>query len=379
MLGHAPDLRPLVAMARAAPGGYGERLVTILSDTPEPITSLRGPDGVGLLLACCRTMLDEMPHVTVHANFFEDLRRLLCELMTERGWNLPDRNTDLQEVCLAYLEGVHRQIQPMPRRVYWSTVLEAKRAVFSADVLLGLQTIEAEVLAGDDLGARLSKATKFPADREKLDMLLSDWGFYHLHVGSRVPGREFTERSALVLFVRVTADAMYFVDVMLHGSHAPVAPWYLGKLNEIVLQNWSHLLIKSHIPGGMPTTPEDVRTARAKGFVTLWQGSDGANYFPAGGGYSAARVSIMVVTQMDRLLDEVQVLERLCRGGAADIARKLGEHAGVALSELHLELRLDADGRFLVEETKTGLRCIVTHDAQQTNPPEMAVAAAMAT
>lgn len=296
----------------------------------------------------------------VHANFAEDLRLWLHETMTRLGWELPDKDVfeaagvknELQRLSIAYVSGMLRRIKPAPRRVEWSTDLRAKMAALSEDAVLGVQTIVEESLAGEDLNVRLSTRINAPADPDKLDMLLADWGIYHLHLGRRVPGRPFAKRGDLLLFLRVDADALYLIDVLPHGV------WEEDCLMLIVWRNWRHLLTPTLIPGGVPPTPAERKQARAAGVQELWQGPDRVNYFPYLGGYSTARFSTQAVHESDRLRDRVRQVERICRAEAGDIARKVGHAAGRTLGELHLSLRIDPDGtgnpfRHLVEETTT--------------------------
>ncbi len=294
----------------------------------------------------------------MHADFSEDLRRWLRTTMLHLHWTLPARD-DVQALGVAYFSGVLRRIAPAPRRVEWSTELRAKMAALSGDVVLGLQTVEVEALAGEDLNPRLNKWIKAASDPEKQDMLLADWGIYHLHLGRRVQGQEFTERSGPVLFVRGTVDTLYFVDVMLHGGHAP-RPWEQDSLIEIVRRNWPHLLLPSRLLGGVVLSPDDRKQLRTNGIQALWQGPDGVNYYPYLGGYTSTRVPTRAVRDTIRLRHTVANVERMYRQEAEQIAQRVGHEVGRVLNELHLALEVDRDGTgdpflMLVKETTTDL------------------------
>lgn len=270
-------------------------------------------------------------HVTVHADFWEDVRVFCLALLNQAGASLPTaEQSDVQRVCIAYFNVKQRGIDPRPRQVHQSRELAAR--ALPDDITLGLQLITARAIAGEDLEPHLSERVVRPLTK---DWLLSDWGIHHLHLRQ--------ERGDELLFAWLEPAAWHFIDVRDHSALDD------PDLLEIVLANWPELLQphRSIFPGrGDRLTAAQIREARRAGLQPLFPLSDGHVYLPRGGGLTTAGgSSARAVDRTHLLLRRARDHENYVRQNASGFAAQLG------LSELHLRYDPSGPGAF---ETTTG-------------------------
>lgn len=68
------------------------------------------------------------------------------------------------------------------------------------------------------LNKRLSKGS---IKEDENDLLLNNWGIYHLHLGV-VNENEFSGRTGLLLFIKVINNKVYFLDLKEHGNFSSI-------------------------------------------------------------------------------------------------------------------------------------------------------------
>lgn len=80
------------------------------------------------------------------------------------------------------------------------------------------------------------------------DLLLNDWGVYHLHLGDTYESNGFCTRTGPVLFCYFDQKSVYFLDILEHGSgHGDV--WVNERLLEIMNENWPKHLERFRLRG----------------------------------------------------------------------------------------------------------------------------------
>jgi|GEM_PF-2959858 len=84
--------------------------------------------------------------------------------------------------------------------------------------------------------------------KNKPDLLLNDWGVYHLHLSDAYEPSGFCERTGPVLFCYFDHKSVYFLDILEHGrEHKDV--WVNKRLLEIINENWPQHLDQFKLNG----------------------------------------------------------------------------------------------------------------------------------
>ena len=155
------------------------------------------------------------------------------------------REMTLDELLMIYFNWRARQIPPRPRACHLSAELNASPK--ATEHRKALDELIGKIEAGQDLTPHLSEKVgtahdpDFPAkkmhQRDDRDLLLADWGVYHLHLA--VSGSDD------LVFAMVTPTDAYLIGVYPHGS------WGLTEILEIVVRNWpdAGLMLPTHAIG----------------------------------------------------------------------------------------------------------------------------------
>lgn len=179
-------------------------------------------------------------------DFEKDVRDLvLAALQTSEAGRRELEQMPATDQLIHYINWRKRQVDARPRLVHRSQALTARMRTLHRDHAIGLTKLLADLERGRDVGAYLSIGsqvgyvarsevpwTKPLSRRSDLDLLLNDWGIHHFHLGKRVPGRRFTERTGPLLFAIVRATDTYAIDVLDHGA------WANQHLIEVVVNEW---------------------------------------------------------------------------------------------------------------------------------------------
>lgn len=272
--------------------------------------------------------------IVVHANFLEDLRLSLLNLLTAAGAPVPAaQQNDVFAVCRAYFNVAHKVIQPKRRAVLYSQELRRKASNLAPDLWAGVQLIETRSTVGEPLEEHLSERAR---RSQTHDWLLNDWGIHHLHVR---PGR-----GSELLYVWTTDDALRFIDLRDHNAMADV------DLLEIVLSDWPEQLEPYQLRGmrgsydGSNPSAKELNEARRAGVQPLVTLSNGKLYAPRGGGLTTAGGSSgRAVSDADHAMARARDREHHCRRAAKAIARTVGRN------ELRLRYDITTDTAVEVE------------------------------
>lgn len=168
-----------------------------------------------------------------------------------------------------YLE----RIIPASRR----KVVKAKGFSCSPLFTEKLKRLETEIENGANLNSYLSRSIM---DCSKDDLMLYDWGIYHLHISDKLDSRKsdgFMERSDLLLYALFDDDKAYFIKTINHKGENNM--WTKKECLDIINDNWPHLL-ESYVIKGISEEQQyisdDERTIIRKNhgntFITLNNG-----------------------------------------------------------------------------------------------------------
>lgn len=140
-----------------------------------------------------------------------------------------------------------------------------------------LKRLETEIESGANLNSYLSRSIM---NCGKDDLMLYDWGIYHLHISDKLDTRKsdgFMERSDLLLYALFDNDKAYFIKTINHKGQNNM--WTKKECLDIINDNWPHLLepyIMKGVSKEQQYISDDERSALRKNhlntFITLNNG-----------------------------------------------------------------------------------------------------------
>lgn len=140
-----------------------------------------------------------------------------------------------------------------------------------------LKKLEKNIEKGVNLDSYLSRSIM---DCSKDDLMLYDWGIYHLHISDKLDTRKsdgFMERSDLLLYALFDDVKAYFIKTINHKGENNM--WTKKECLDIINDNWPHLLEPYVIKGvaeEQQYISDDDRSALRKNhvntFITLNNG-----------------------------------------------------------------------------------------------------------
>lgn len=122
------------------------------------------------------------------------------------------------------------------------------------------------------------------------DMMLSDWGIHHLHLGTAPhPSKpKYVARTGPLLYVMAVENSLLLLDLLAHGH------WEDVHLIEIVHRRFPWALEPYKLEAvsiEFDATSEERRSLRNGGVSTFTKVKDGTTYLPPGGGIASSRRS----------------------------------------------------------------------------------------
>jgi hypothetical protein len=139
------------------------------------------------------------------------------------------------------------------------------------------------------------------------DGLLNEWGVHHLHLGADLlsDGSGRFERTAPLLFARITDDDFYAINVYQHGA------WEESGILESLHRNWPDTIRSYRLKGiqGEPLSKTQRRNLRKVNAQAATVVADGTVYMSIGGGVVSSGVSAEAVRRSDMLIVDVEQLQ----------------------------------------------------------------------
>lgn len=271
---------------------------------------------------------------TIIADFWRDYIDALKQHLLENGF-IASGNEQDEDLFIAHFNWLHRRISPKPRIVHAPNNLQVP-AQFTREV----DTIRRDIEAGVSITPRLSRRI---TDWASKDSMLSDWGVYHIHLGSLLDADGFMARTGPLLFARFDDASAYLLGVFDHGS------WTNQEVVEIVHANWPAMIERYKLDAtqlNLEPTSDQRKELRAAGINAPVQLKDGTIYQPIGGGMASDG------TPMDISLKLVNARTN-CRRGQEVAAAELLKQVGQTRPDQTLTMRLELNGTnaFAVEDT----------------------------
>lgn len=228
-------------------------------------------------------------------DFKADWHDTLIEVMSN-DWGMETKGLTT-DIPVHYFNAAQRRIPSRPRTLLISDTFQCP-----AEHQAGWELIQQKVKDGLDLIPHLSKLI---VKTKKTDLMLNDWGVYHLHLGTRIENG-FVERAGPLLFARITDEYFYAIDVYDHSS------WTNGGIVETIHRNWPESVAHWVMHGvkGSTLTDEERAALRKVHTNTFFLTKDDTTYGPIGGGTVASGHNLFSVIKMDVEHDRLECLER---------------------------------------------------------------------
>ena len=255
---------------------------------------------------------------------------------------------DADYFATRYREMQERRISSRPRRVHFSK--EAHESLGNlmreSDANQQIKVREAWATAfkiwyllenGEELMPYLSKKVR---NADYSDGLLWHYGMHHFHLSSRMESAEFVKRSDYLLFVMVTNEDVFFVDVRKHHDPQNLL-WVRQNLLDIVHANWPEITRSRSLTGtrGTALTDEEIKVLRDKN-TNVALGLGEITLAPLGFGSMADGSSAFCRFWAMKLLHEIREIENYFNNPPGDLRSAL-EAKGIIMtggSELRLDL-----------------------------------------
>ena len=198
-----------------------------------------------------------------------------------------------------------------------------------------LKYIENAITTGKDLSPFMTKNTR---DLNKEDLLLNDWGIYHLHLSDEMQNG-YIERSSFLLLALISDENVYFIECIPHPTSGDLLPWGLVEYLEIIDSNWPEYIDRWRISTGSSQllehfTEKEYLDLRMKGCNVSIELQSGKVIFGPGGGVTcdfSPTESVLKSNSLKReLIGIPTILNRFIVLGALEFE--------VGLSEVALKL-----------------------------------------
>ncbi|NOI12188.1 hypothetical protein [Vibrio alginolyticus] len=282
----------------------------------------------------------------MNIDFLSDLSGELQAVLEKSGLNVPSpeqlrqqdkRSEELKEKIENYdLKNLlHHFFTVYSRRVpvrKWNVHISDKLSDSNA-----INEIVNKLLHGDDVNALLSNRVRKLNQRKFADLLLAEWGIHHLH---------FEEsRSNELLFIYFSESDAYLIDILQHEkADGSVVTWTNTDLIQVMHDNWPAVLqpyvFKENSQSPVLTT-EERRTLRNRAVTTTVIVSDGTEYMPMGGGYSASKHPTRAIVRSNILYRTVKQLQTIVEENFPAIQQALSTYTTSPKLELKLGTNLE--------------------------------------
>ena len=200
-----------------------------------------------------------------------------------------------------------------------------------------LKRLETEIENGANLNSYLSRSIM---NCSKDDLMLYDWGIYHLHISDKLDTRKpdgFMERSDLLLYALFDDDKAYFIKTINHKGQNNM--WTKKECLDIINDNWPHLL-ESYIMKGVSKEQQyisdDERSALRKNhlntFITL---NNGVVIMPPNMGLVCDGSPFKAIYAADYLKKQLKDVQSSIMNDISDFRKKIKSNE--AIYEIKLE------------------------------------------
>ena len=231
-------------------------------------------------------------------NFIDDLCKIAKQILDHYGVDSSSAETDRDFIQMWMNVGL-KLIPQQKYQVFRSKTLTSKS--LSQDISDGIDSIQKKLEQGVAVTPYMSKGV---LDGSFTDLLLSDWGIYHLHLGLSMDGN-FIKRTKEVLFLTLHESRAYFIDVRDHGRNGEKHVFAQYDLLKTLADEFPEVIERFELKGfrsdsSKISDPEIIATSRKAG-IELPQAINGKIYALMGGGITSACTSARAQIETDYL------------------------------------------------------------------------------
>lgn len=249
----------------------------------------------------------------LRGRFRADIESLAESLVTMFGLK---HSKEVQHLACAvdrWMDFRQRSIDPVPRDVLYSDRFQRPLPL---DVQRAIQLLELKFRLGENVNPYQGKGLTLHNDysgkreRQRTDLLWSDWKISHFHLTEKppLPGDFFVPRSGYHLLAIVEPNVVLFIDAVPHlqgEQYADVA--LLGTVQRCWPTYMERYEVRGCIVDGDELPTGDRLNLRQNGVNSFVQ-IDGKLYMGPGMGVTTAVTALNVTLQADRVMDAVDDL-----------------------------------------------------------------------
>lgn len=282
--------------------------------------------------------------------FESDIRGQISDWLATNGYSTKG---DLRTLVIRY-QNITRRIPP---RMEWHLQLSngLVEKALPKGIQEGLDYFMEQAKSGADLRPFLSALLRHG---DYADLLLSDWGIYHFHLGTKLAKigsrKGFVKGTDELLFAIADPEnaAMYLIDIHPHES---------GFTNQDLLrvleENWPELLDRHALQRVTPSykdlSDEEVELLRSGRINVAYGTPGGRTVAMMGGGITTAKTNAQDVRKADYLVWRVRQAEEALDANMASIERYFMREHRISKKDLSFQAQLGAEDTIWVSEVQT--------------------------
>lgn len=224
-----------------------------------------------------------------------------------------------------------------------------------------LRKLEKNIEKGVNLIPYLSRSIM---DCSKDDLMLYDWGIYHLHISDKLDTKKpdgFMERSDLLLYALFDNDKAYFIKTINHKGENNM--WTQKECLEIINDNWPHLLEPYTLKGvskKQQYISDDVRSALRKNhvntFITL---NNGVVIMPPNMGFACDGSLFKAIYAADYLKKQLKDVQSSITNDISDFRKKIKSNEDIYEIKLENVMLKEINVKHLILKVNNHIYCEV--------------------
>ena len=285
-------------------------------------------------------------------DFLSDLTLAIVSEFRHQEISFPEC-ADPGHLACRYLEMRIRRIEPVPRKVHFSEEIHDSLGNLArytdpngqGEALEAWKTVfylRHRFESGEPVMPFLSREVNY-TEPKKPEGLLWDYGMHHLHLSCKDGRDGFVKRSDWLLFVVVSDQDVFFVDVRRHEDPEKFQ-WVRQDLLDIVHNNWPELT-ESRVLHGITarkvTNAEKLELRRKN--VNVAHEVGGRVIAPLGFGTSGDGHSTLCRFSADKLLHDLEQHQRILDSSSAELRATFVEDGMPEDAEMDFKLVRRAD------------------------------------
>lgn len=252
-------------------------------------------------------------------DFQNDIVTVVKTLLDSYGVKY-DNCRNNREVVERWVNVELKLIRPKPR--CWIESSKIRKSLWFQRYKDVIERIKTEVQQGEDLNKYLSTSIFTP---DYQDLLFYDWGIYHFHLGKKLSGQFFVERTDHLLFLMIDNETILLIDIRPHKENYV---FYQKEFLEIAVSEWPEHMKKFEIKGFVDikpnvSDPKDICDLRKSGVNMIHKVGDKI-LAPCGGGITTASTGINLTFETDRLFRMARNAEKWVKENLDWFGQRLG-------------------------------------------------------